>query len=336
MDLRSHVQGEEVLFLGRDNFISWELLGAEDVHSPVVNHYDTEETSTLYRATPVNAKFDWDNVPAQRVTGEDADRGLEDFDWVLTTGAEFNSAPPPGFEPRVDTGDFILWERGEGETPLEGEPAFRRTLLEPIYPGATLDCTEESGRRLSQIAGGTAVVFPRAPAIGKEWEPSPDITEARGAVEELDLRPGPWAISIQYASTQDLHITAEGFDETLPANLLFRGPAPYYPVGTIQVRPGDTGEGTTQFTVTVEEPPRIGRLLGTESRAYLGRLVATPLQPTERGEVIEVAGGELRERVPLADACGRYVDFYEVPAGTSPAALEGVEAPTPRPPEGDE
>jgi hypothetical protein len=336
MDLRSHVQGEEVLFLGRDNFISWELLGAEDVHSPVVNHYDTEETSTLYRATPVNAKFDWDNVPAERVTGEGADRGLEDFDWVLTTGAEFNSAPPPGFEPRVDTGDFVLWERIEGETPVEGEPGFRRTLLEPIYPGATLDCSEESGRRLSRIAGGTAVVFSRAPAIGKEWRPSPDITEARGAVEELELSPGPWSISIQYASTQALHIAAEGFDETLPANLLFRGPAPYYPVGTIQVPPGDTGDGTTQFTVTVEEPPRLGRLLGTESRAYLGRLVATPLQPTERGEVIEVAGGALRERVPIADACGRYVDFYEVPADTPPKALAAIEAPTPRPPEGDE
>ncbi|HET8975731.1 MAG TPA: hypothetical protein VFN15_03795 [Solirubrobacterales bacterium] len=336
MDLRPYVRGEEVLFLGRDNFISWELLGAEDVHSPVVNHYDTEETSTLYRATPINAKFDWDNVPAERVTDDAGDRGLEDFDWVLTTSAEFNSVAPPGFTPKLETGDFILWERVSGQTPREGEPGFRRTLLEPIYPGATLDCTEESGRRLSRIEGGTAVVLPRAPAIGKAWEPGPDITDAAGAVEELSLTPGPWAISMQYASTQDLHVTAPGFGETLDANLLFRGPAPYYPVGTIQV--GDAG-GPTRFTVTVGRPPLAGRLLGTESRAYLGRIVATPLQPTGRGELVpfeEAGGDDLRERVPLSEACGRYIDWYEVPADTPASALAGVEAPTPRPPEGDE
>ncbi|MGZ5360796.1 MAG: hypothetical protein ACXWZW_04165 [Solirubrobacterales bacterium] len=335
MELRPYVRGKEVLFLGRDNFISWELLGAEDVHSPVVNHYDTEETSTLYRATPINAKFDWDNVPARRVTDDADDRGLEDFDWVLTTSAEFNSVAPPGFEPRRETGDFILWERASGETPAQGEPGFRRTLLEPIYPGATLDCSEESGRRLSKVEDGSAVVFPRAPAIGKAWEPGPDITDAAGAVEELDLSPGPWAISMQYASTQDLRVSAPGFDEVLDTNLLFRGPAPYYPVGTIMV---EKMEGPTRFTVSVERPPIAGRLLGTESRAYLGRIVATPLAPTERGDVLpfEEAGTDLRERVPLSEACGRYVDWYEVPAGTPASALAGVEAPTPRPPEGDE
>jgi hypothetical protein len=336
MQLRPIVEGEEVLFLGRDNFISWELLGAEDVHTPVVNHYDTEETSTLYRATPINAKFDWDNIPAEPVTDEEADRGLADFAWVLTTSSSFNSIAPPGFTPRLETGNYILWERTSGRTPLEGEPGFRRTLLEPIYPGATLDCTEPSGRALSRSEGGFAVVFSRPPVIGKAWEPGPDITDAAGAVEELDLRPGPWAISMQYASTQDLRVTAQGFDETLPANLLFRGPAPYYPVGTIQV---PKTEESTRFTVTVARPPLAGRLLGTESRAYLGRIVATPLQPTEGGDVLpfeEGGGTALRERVPLSEACGRYVDWYELPPGVTAAALAGVEAPTPRPPEGDE
>ena len=69
------VHGEDVLFLGRDNFISWELLGAE-VYTPILNHYDTEETSTLYRATPINAKFDWDNVPAQGIEGIEGARRL--------------------------------------------------------------------------------------------------------------------------------------------------------------------------------------------------------------------------------------------------------------------
>ena len=62
--MRPFVQGQDVLFLGRDNFISWELLGAE-VYTPILNHYDTEEIATNYRATPINAKFDWDNVPIE-------------------------------------------------------------------------------------------------------------------------------------------------------------------------------------------------------------------------------------------------------------------------------
>ena len=139
----------------------------------MVNHYDTEETSTLYRATPINAKFDWDNVPARRVTDDADDRGLEDFDRVLTTSAEFNSVAPPGFEPRRETGDFILWERASGQTPAQGEPGFRRTLLEPIYPGATLDCSEESGRGLSQVEGGSAVVFRGRRRSARPGSPAP-------------------------------------------------------------------------------------------------------------------------------------------------------------------
>ncbi len=101
------------------------------------------------------------------------------------------------------------------------------------------------------------------------------------------------------------------------ANLLFRGPSPYYPVGTFQV-PGkqDAGARPTRFEVTVDQPPMIGRLLGTESRAYLGRIVATPVAS--------------RERVQLRQTCGRYLDWYSPAPGSD---LAGIEAPTPEEPE---
>jgi hypothetical protein len=103
-------------------------------------------------------------------------------------------------------------------------------------------------------------------------------------------------------------------DRTMRANLLFRGPSPYYRVGTIEVsRPG-----AVAFEASVERPPLIGRLLGTESRAYLGTLAATPADPP-------------RETVALADACGRYVDWYAAAPGTPPEALAGVEAPSVHP-----
>ena len=41
--MRPIVDGQNVLFLGRDNFVSWELIGSE-VYAPITNHYDVEET----------------------------------------------------------------------------------------------------------------------------------------------------------------------------------------------------------------------------------------------------------------------------------------------------
>ncbi len=311
---RPLVDGRDVLFLGRDSFISWELLGAE-VFAPIVNYYDTEETATLYRATPINAKFDWDNVPGEV---------LADFDLVLTTSAAFSSQAPPEFEPISRTEDFVLWQRLE--PPVATAPGERRTLLEPLYPGATLDCGAPGNGALSELEG-IAVVLPAAPVIGKAWKPGPDITDAAGASEELALAPGRWQISIQYASTQELRVATDaGLDRTLRANLLFRGPSPYYPVGVVDVpadEKGGKGAGvrTVRFDISVAEPPFAARLLGTESRAYLGRLAATP------------ATG--RERVPLSEACGRYVDWYSLAPATPDAALVGVEGPTVRPPQND-
>ena len=139
---------------------------------------------------------------------------------------------------------------------------------------------------------------------------------------------------MQYASTQALRVSAPGFDEVLDANLLFRGPAPYYPVGTIMV---GKMEEATRFTVSVERPPLAGRLLGTESCAYLGRIVATPLAPTDRGDVLpfEEAGTDLRERVPERGL--RALRGLVRGAGDhSRLGARGRRGADPRPPEGDE
>jgi hypothetical protein len=301
--MRPLVDGQRVLFLGRDNFISWELIGSE-VYAPITNHYDTEEIPALYRATPINAKFDFDNVPIRGAEGEID--SLDDFDWVLTTNAAEQSEAAPGFEPALETEDFTLWHR-------TGATGDRRTLLEPLYPGANLDCTGPNGP-LAEV-GGTARVFSREPFVSRAWSPDPDITDATTASLDLPLGPGRWEISIQYASTQTLHVRAPGFDRALRANLLFRGPSPYYRAGTIAIA---EGAGPVRLTVTVDRPPLAGRLLGTESRAYLGTLAATPAEPE-------------RQTVPLGAACGRYLDTYSLAPGTPSAALAGVEAPQPHP-----
>jgi hypothetical protein len=300
--MRPIVDGHNVLFLGRDNFVSWELIGSE-VYAPITNHYDVEETHSLYRATDLNAKFDWDNVP-QFV--------MNHFNWVVTTSAAMQSQAPRGFVPRLRTGDFILWHR---DHPV----GQRRTLYEPLNPGAPLDCSNPEQAPITKV-NGTATVFTVQPVIGKVWNPSPALTQTKPAHMRLYLTPGHWDLSIQYASTQPLHLTASGpgltdpFSTDLRTNLLFRGPSPYYPVGSFDVQRA----GTVVVNVDVGDPPLVGRLLRTESKAYLAGLAATRSDPA-------------RETIPLRRACGRYVDWYEVAPGTPPSALRGVVAPQSQP-----
>jgi hypothetical protein len=329
--LRAPLDGQDVLFLGRDNFISWELLGSE-VYTPITNPYDTEPIWSLYRATALNAKFDWDNVPPD-LPGDR--RALADFDWVITTSADFNSQPPPEFEPYRETHDFILWKR----TAPGGQ---RHTLREPIYPGATVNCSNPG---IAPLAGldGVARVLPVAPVVGKAWNPEPDITDAAGATEQLYLRPGTWQVSLQYASTQPLHVAGPGLDTTLRTNLLFRGPSPYYPVGSIDVQPAGSSPAArlrprpVRFALSVERPPLAGRVLGAESRAYLGRIAATPIGvagvPNSIDESAPRQAPLIRQRIPLRRACGRYLDWYSVAPGTPPAAVARVEGPTPQAPD---
>jgi hypothetical protein len=80
--------------------------------------------------------------------------------------------------------------------------------------------------------------------------------------------------------------------------------------------------GEVVFDVSVDDPPLIGRILGTESKAYLAGLAVTRADP-------------IRQITPLRSACGRYVDWYEVAPGTPPSALSGVVAPHPHPVEDD-
>src|SRR3954454_19765517 len=300
--IRPIVDGQNVLFLGRDNFVSWELIGSE-VYTPITNHYDVEETHALYRATDLNAKFDWDNVPVFV---------MNKFRWVITTSAAMQSQAPPGFSPRLRTHDFILWQRNRPVGP-------RRTLYEPINPGAPLDCGDPAAAKLRKV-GGDATVFTEQPVVGRVWRPSPALTQTKPAQQRLYLTPGRWDISIQYASTQAMHVAASGgplaapFDADLRTNLLFRGPSPYYPVGTLEVkRPGEV-----VFDVSVDDPPLIGRLLHAESKAYLAGIAATRADPP-------------RETVPLRSACRRYVDWYRVAPRTPPSALAGVPGPQVQP-----
>ncbi len=190
-ELRPLVQGRKVLFLGRDNFVAYELRGSRPF-TAVRNYYDPNYVRPNLRLQDVFRKFDFDSVTAAT---------LGRFPYVITTRAAYASGPPPAFEPLRKTSDFVLWER-------TGPVGQRRTLAEADRPGEPLDCSSRQARRLG--GGGAAAVFAAAPTIGGTWSPSPTVESGSASSQALTLPRGRWQISIQYDSTRALRVRARG------------------------------------------------------------------------------------------------------------------------------
>lgn len=282
--LRPLVAGERVLFLGRDDFVRYDLAGTSP-YVAVRNFYDDLYVPPRLGLDDVFHKFDFDSVSPAK---------LHRFPYVITTRGAFASGPPSWLRLVRTTPSFALWKRAE---PL----SLRRTLAEGPDPGTVLDCSPPPGRRLSR-SRGTARVFVREPLASGRWTPRPTIHDGTPATATLSLPNGRWQLSLQYDASQDVDVTAPGFEGTLPANLDYRGSTPYYRVpGILTVRRG----GKTRITVSVEPPPVAGRLLGASSVAHLGTVAATPAGTSPRG-----APGDGEAHVALAAACGRYVDWY--------------------------
>jgi len=287
-ELRPLVEGRKVLFLGRDNFVSYELRGARPF-TAVRNYYDPNYVKPDLRLADVFRKFDFDSV--KPVT-------LSRFPFVITTTAAYASGPSPGFEPLRTTADFVLWSR-------TGPLGVRRTPAEGDSPGKIFECRRDSGPGLGS-GGGTGAVFAAPPVAGGTWSPSATVESGSPVVQTLTLPPGRWALSIQYDATRPVRVTAPGLDATLPANLDYRGSGPFYPVGRLEV----ARSGPVRFAVSVEQPPLAGRLLGTKSEAHMGALAASPAAAS--GAPIP---GEAERQLPLRQACGRYLDWYRPSAG---------------------
>jgi hypothetical protein len=280
---RPQIAGKRVLFLGRDDFVQYDLRGSRPFVA-VRNFYDNFYVRPDLRLHDVFQKFDFDSVTAAK---------LHRFPYVITTRGGFASGPPPWLRLVRRTPSFALWRRVGPLTP-------RRTLQEGPDPGVTLVCTKPAGRKL-RAAGGAAMVFTRAPVATGRWRPSATVKDGSPASATLRLPAGRWAISIQYDATRNVTVTVPGFAATIPANLDYRGSTPYYRVGDITVRRA----GTVRFTASVERPPLAGRLLGADSVAHLGVIAASPVGRSPRG-----VPGDGEAKVALGAACGRYLDWY--------------------------
>lgn len=200
-------------------------------------------------------------------------RSLDRFRYVITTGAAYQSEAPANFELVRRTPSYRVWRR-RGPTPP------RRILAESDAPGAVLDCTGADGRALRRQTGW-ARIRPQ-PALSAE---QPRVEGGGSHAVPLHLPRGDWELSLQYVSPQ--RIRAEEAATDVPPNLDL--PGPYWPAGRVR---GGSGEAEIELDLIAPSA-----LAPSSQGADLGRLAAVP------------AGARAR-LVPLARACGRYVDWY--------------------------
>jgi hypothetical protein len=264
-EIQPQVEGNKLLFLGRDNFVVYSLRGSKP-YTHVRNFYDPYFVEPNFELERVGSKFDFDSVTAST---------LARFPYVLTTRAAYASGPPPGYDPVAETDSYVLWERG-------GQVDARRPGETDDAPGRLEGCTGSAER----VATFTE---PPVLSLATDWTAT-TIRNGDRAEVEIELPPGVWNLSLQYDSTRPLSLTAPGFEAALPGNLDYRGTAPFWPAGTIDV----LGRGQVGIVASVEDPPLAGRLLGANSVAHLGALAATP------------AGGNR-----VGSRCRGYIDWYE-------------------------
>jgi hypothetical protein len=199
---------------------------------------------------------------------------LNSFDWVITTRDAAGSEAPAGMRLVRITRNYELWKR-------VGEVAPFKILDEGPNAAATLNCTTVAGRAILH-GGGVAAVRP--PSLENAV---PLIVPGSSATVSISLAAGSWDLETPYLSPLPLTVTATGLKATLPANL--ERPGPRWPIGQIVV----TRSGPVAITFHVKKY----WLTPMSDIAAPGALIATPV------------GGE--RIVPLRQACGKLVDWYQ-------------------------
>lgn len=300
--IRARIGQQPTLFLGADDFIHWELRGA-NVATPPAPLYATTVVPlrlskaqqdprlrklrgtlvTLNRFAGLGLAFDFDSIPAPV---------LNSFTYAILPRSGYRSTPPRNWHLIAQGRSYELWMR-RGPTPVRG------TLTEVDNPGATLDCRVPAQRRLSERRG-TAMVR-GTPVVGEPtgWRGRIGYT-GQAAYQRLALRPGRWLISLQYAGTVPVTVIGPGLRASLPAAIEPRGP--YWLVGPVSVH----SRRATRLTVRYARLPWLGRILG----AFGLTRAPTPTGLRPLGRITASPAPVVDHAVPLGRACGRYVDWY--------------------------
>ena len=299
--LRDEVAGASVLALTSDRYTDYYLRGAE-VLSPAKN---AEQKIPGRRGKEFRLPVDFDSVYAS---------DLDNFDYVVTTDAEYQSGAPPNFEEVQRTDSYVLWERN-GVTPFIG------VLAEASRPGRIFRCNRPKFRRLLSRTG-VAITWPR-PVIAKRgfWEPDEKIAPGETATQTFDLPPGRWDLSFQYSSeSAPLEVTVGDLTAEMPpgveGGIPFRpNEGPFWPVGEVNSTGGPIEiEVRAKELSTIQKADR--RRLSREPRQHhrdtprgprhpplqgLVQALHRPLLPRGAGLAAGIEGVRRRQSEPAAD-----------------------------------
>jgi len=204
------------------------------------------------------------------------------YDWVISPRDAAGSSPPAGLRLVRRTRTFDLYRR-------VGVVPARRVLAEGSDAGRVLNCSTRTGRALARRSG-VALVRERPLAVSV-----PGLLPGGSETVKLPLTPGTWDLELPYVSQRPLEVRAAGRTFELPASM--DRPGVRLPAGAITV----TRTGPVAVTVRSKK-----NALTPRSALAIPLSVLATRRGTER-------------MVPLREACGRYVDWYELrrpqPAG---------------------
>jgi len=279
--VRAIVRGEPTLFLAVDNAAGWELRGAV-LSVPLVYADGAEVAVDLRKPAALGSATDVDSV----VPSE-----LDRFRYIVSTNTLFASQMPPNWHLVLTTLDYQLWQR-TGATPLRG------ILAEGEAPGAVLNCQTASGLSISRMTGVAGVWDPAPVGPAVSWSiggqpipasPQGFVSVPSGDVltQTLALPQGRWELSLQYQGPVGLVMDAGATRVSIPSNLDTLGPF---------TRVADVTSEGGPVTVTLHIDPVRWR---------------AAVQGVGVGALAAVALPRRIVTVPLAKACGRYVDWYE-------------------------
>jgi hypothetical protein len=286
-EFRDEIAGQQALSLTSDRFADYGLRPAE-VSSPAFN---AEIRVPSHGGKAQRLPIDFDTPPTEV---------LNQFSYAVTTSAVYQSHAPPNWTMLDSTESYNLWQR-MGITPQIG------ILAEEARPGRIFRCERPKFASVLR-RGGEAFTWPR-PVIAKRlyWEPSNELAPGEEASQRIELPPGDWQLSLQYASpVTGIEVRAPGLDAELPAGVEAAIPfrpdqGPYWPVGEI------AGGSALSLTVRADDVPSLQKVLGVDAPAVIGNLTA-------------VRADGFRT-LPTAAACGLYVDHI---IGGAPARNRNV------------
>ena len=219
---------------------------------------------------PFGGQLDFDSVSSS---------SLDQFDYVITSNTAYASQPPTNFRLVASSRLYQLWRRTG--------PTVPRDSLDPSgAPGAVLNCRTAAGRALRRTAG-EASIMPTPVTV-----PGTGLVPGGAASLSLPLPKGQWELSIQYVSNFTLRLSAQGHQWTMPALLGLPG-GQFFAVGRVQ---GNGVSAPVTLRATLDKPSMFTGNGGLQYASFV--TIAATRVP------------DVRQLVPLSQACGRYVDWY--------------------------